>query len=323
MNANPSQASCLFAKYSDDKAAALLQSLPTLAEKTFESDWLDFKTGKTQDQDVKRIWSRAIGGFANNEGGVLVWGIRCEKDKSTGIDAVDAIELVPDVFKLKSRLMEVRHVATDPPVADIQIKELPISNTSTEGFVVCFIPESSSKPHRSELANKLFHIRMGDACRECSVSLLRQLFYPKRNPRMQVEIKGLHRPAGLIVRELPAPPGADHVRGVVEISVRNFGEISVDDPFVRISCEGYKLMTYQYNDTKPGYDVEFLPPVVQLGGVIHPGIRRTIVIALVSNTPKPPSNWELHVYARDMLPRKATLQFVEKEDDSFTVECLP
>ncbi len=43
----------------------------------------------------RNCWGgKAMGGFANNEGGVLVWGLRCEKDKTTGIDAVDAVELV-------------------------------------------------------------------------------------------------------------------------------------------------------------------------------------------------------------------------------------
>jgi hypothetical protein len=323
MNAALTRAKFLFEKFSNDKAVALLQSLPNLAERTFEDDWLDFKTGKTQDQDLKRIWSRAIGGFANNEGGVLVWGIRCEKDKSTGVDSVDAVELVPDVFKLKSRLMELRHVATDPPVADIQIRELPISSSSPEGFLVCYIPESNVKPHRSEFANKLFYIRMGDASRECSVSLLRQLFYPKRNPRLQVQVKRVQRPRGLVLRRIGSSPEGDHIRGIVEFSITNIGETSVDDVLFRVTCEGYELMTYRYSDITQKYDVEFLAPVVEVGGAIHPKIRRAVNIVLLSEVPKPPADWKIRVYARDMLPRDATLQFVEKDGDSLKVECLP
>ena len=85
-----------------------------LPEKTFENDWLDFKTGKFQDDDVKRIWSKIVGAFANNEGGVIVWGLISKKDNNSGIDAVSSVEYVPDVFALKSELMELRHGAVDP-----------------------------------------------------------------------------------------------------------------------------------------------------------------------------------------------------------------
>ena len=172
MNESPSQAGHLFEKYSGDGALNFLLSLPGLPEKTFENDWLDFKTGKVQDDDIKRIWSKIVGAFANNEGGVIVWGLESKKDKISGIDAVSSVEYVPDVFALKSRLMELRHGAADPPIADISIKEIPISSGSSEGFVVCFIPESNMKPHRSEFAEKRFYLRMGDSSRECSVSLI-------------------------------------------------------------------------------------------------------------------------------------------------------
>src|SRR5882724_7565496 len=145
MSEATTQAQHLFEKYTDANAVDLLKSLPKLSEKTFENDWLDFKSGKTRDGDIKRIWSKAIGAFANNAGGIVIWGLSAKKDLVTGIDAVDAVESVPDVFALKSRLMELRHEAVDPPVSNVEIKELPFSDNSSEGFVVCLIPESSLK----------------------------------------------------------------------------------------------------------------------------------------------------------------------------------
>ena len=44
MSEASSQAQYLFEKYSGDGAVDLLKSLPSLPEKTFESDWLDFKS---------------------------------------------------------------------------------------------------------------------------------------------------------------------------------------------------------------------------------------------------------------------------------------
>ena len=323
MSESLSQASYLFDKYSGQGAVDLLKSLPTLPEKTFENDWLDFKSGKTRDEDVKRIWSKILGAFANNEGGVIVWGLISKKDHVTGIDAVQSVELVPDVFALKSRLMELRHNATDPPIASIDIKELPISTNSSEGFVVCFVPESKSKPHRSEFCEKRFYLRMGDSSKECSVSLLRQLFFPKHYPRLQVEVKALKRPHGLNLYLAPPASGPDHIRMVVEISVRNIGEISVDEVYASFNCDGYKLFTFSYSNVTHNFDAEPLEAVVNFGTVIHPSLRKSVRVALVNKTTRPLSDWKIRVFARDMMPREATLPFVSKEDDSSVAECLP
>jgi len=323
MSEAPSQASYLFEKYSGQGAVDLLKSLPTLSEKTFENDWLDFKSGKTRDEDIKRIWSKIIGAFANNEGGVIVWGLISKKDQVTGIDAVQSVELVPDVFALKSRLIELRHNATDPPIASIDIKELPISTNSTEGFVVCIVPESKSKPHRSEFCEKRFYLRMGDSSKECSVSLLRQLFHPKRYPRLQVEVKVRKRPTGLNLYLAQPAIGPDHIRIIVEISIQNIGEISVDEVYASFNCDGYKLFTYSYSNITHSFDAEPLAAVVNFGTVIHPSLRKSVMVALVNKTSQPLSNWKIQVYARDMMPRNATLPFVSKEDDSADSECLP
>src|SRR5437773_1348889 len=109
-----SQARYLFETFTASGAAALLSTLPTKPEKTFESDWLDFKRGRAQEKDIPRIWSKILGAFANNEGGVVVWGVVAEKDPATNIDAVQSLDTVPDIYALTTRLMELRHQATDP-----------------------------------------------------------------------------------------------------------------------------------------------------------------------------------------------------------------
>ncbi|MGA2871231.1 MAG: ATP-binding protein, partial [Verrucomicrobiota bacterium] len=178
----------LYEKFTGSGAAQLLMGLPNGTEKTYENDWLEFKGGKTEGEDLKKAWSKAICSFANSEGGILIWGLRCAKGKTSNIDAVSELDLVKDINALKSRLMELRHASNDPPVAGIQIQAIPTSPGASEGFVVCLIPESLSKPHRAEFSGKRFYIRMGDSSNECNVSLLRQLFYPKRTLRMRVQV---------------------------------------------------------------------------------------------------------------------------------------
>ena len=54
----------------------------------FETEWRDFKSGaQINDEAAKKTWSKALAGFANTQGGVLIWGVDARKDQATGIDA--------------------------------------------------------------------------------------------------------------------------------------------------------------------------------------------------------------------------------------------
>ena len=154
--------------------AGLVASLPH----TFETEWLDFK-GNPQSKDVLKIWSEAVSGFANTEGGVLIWGIDCRKVEN--VDAASGLSLIPDPLALKSKLYTSINQTTDPPVHGIEVEV--IEGPSGQGFVVCFIPESTNKPHRSEHKTyKPYMIRCGDSSVIPSPSLLRSMFYPRDRP---------------------------------------------------------------------------------------------------------------------------------------------
>src|SRR4051812_21932724 len=91
---------------------------------TFESDWLDFRDGahlNLDKPDVQRIWSNALSGFANVGGGVLIWGIKSKKS-SEGIEGAGELSLVTEPLKLRTKLMELHHQSTDPPVQPIRVE---------------------------------------------------------------------------------------------------------------------------------------------------------------------------------------------------------
>ena len=124
----------------------------------------------------------------NSGGGVVVWGIRADRDGVSGIDAVQEEVPVPDVERLAHKLKEWQPPATDAPVAGVIVQPILLPGSAKEGFVVCLIPESNSKPHRSEFGKgdvKRFYMRIGG-------------LYP-----------GMHR-ANLAAAFLPAPFAQTH-----------------------------------------------------------------------------------------------------------------
>ncbi len=94
---------------------AFLTGLVNPANPTFEGDWLDFKT--QPDKDLKapkwrEMWVEALAGFANNAGGVLVWGIDARVDPATKVSAACGVKPVDNPAGVKSRLIELQRQAT-------------------------------------------------------------------------------------------------------------------------------------------------------------------------------------------------------------------
>lgn len=164
-----------------------LEQVPNSEPPTFETEWLEFK-GNVEPKDVLKVWSEAVSGFANTEGGVLIWGIDCRKVDN--VDAAARLVLVPDPVALKSKLLTNISQTTDPPVQGIRIKE--ITGPNGQGFLVCLIPESKNKPHRAEQQkNKPYMIRAGDSFLVANPSLLRSMFYPKSAPDLRLTVSPL------------------------------------------------------------------------------------------------------------------------------------
>jgi hypothetical protein len=101
---------------------------------TFETDWLEFKTEyrNPKQADPKRREAKyreqlleAISGFANNQGGVLIWGIEAKKrpqvEDGPEIDAASSIVPIENPIAVKSRMIELSRLATDPPLPNIDI----------------------------------------------------------------------------------------------------------------------------------------------------------------------------------------------------------
>lgn len=165
---------------------AFLTGLADLAHPRFEEEWLEFKRAPDiNGADVQQNWSKALSGFANTGGGVLIWGIKADKDPTTGVDCASATALIDNPAALKSRLMQLHHQATDPPVLGVLVEQF--SNLSGKGFVVCLVPESRFKPHRAEHEkNKPYYLRAGDDFVVAPVAVLRAMFHPRTKPHLRV-----------------------------------------------------------------------------------------------------------------------------------------
>jgi hypothetical protein len=139
----------------------------------------------------RRAFSKAVSGFANADGGVLVFGI----ETTRGVDGVDrAVSLKPidGHAKFRAKLMDSILNATHPVADDIRIECID-STTDESGYVRCLIPPSSKPPHRAILADHQYWKRVSTGHRRMEHYELEDVFGRRLRPRLKLFIEQLPR----------------------------------------------------------------------------------------------------------------------------------
>ena len=107
---------------------------------------LEFKTVAGADfsnKDDRKNYAKALSGFANSSGGIIVWGVEAKNihGKDCACKEKEIVSLSQFVSKLNQLSGELIH----PPVEGVLHKKVQIS--SDKGFAVTFVPESDIGPH--------------------------------------------------------------------------------------------------------------------------------------------------------------------------------
>jgi hypothetical protein len=129
-----------------------------------EELFLDFKRSADNGAGIvlhandRNNLAKAISGFGNSEGGVIIWGVDCRKDVS-GADVVEKSHKIADVTKFVSWLEGAISGCTVPP--HVGVRSLAISvDSSGNGYAVIYIPRSERAPH--QVVGKLqYYMRAG------------------------------------------------------------------------------------------------------------------------------------------------------------------
>lgn len=185
-----------------------------------EGEYLDFKAADQLDvakDEIKRIWSKALSGFANSDGGVVVWGIDAPQN------VPERLALVPNLTAFNARLLELLPNATDPPVQIEDPLLIAQPGHQNSGFILCLIPRSPWRPHKAKFAGNEYYIRAGDNHVPASQSVLRALFYPEHHARI-----------GIYFQVTKRKQSQSH-EVVASFWLKNEGPATAEDVFIR--CE--------------------------------------------------------------------------------------
>jgi hypothetical protein len=188
---------------------------------------LEFKVINKSDfshRDDRKNFAKAVSGFANSDGGIIVWGIEANSKNDEGIDCANNKQELDHASLFLSKLNEFTGQASTPIVDGIRHKI--ISTEGKKGFVATLIPSSDSGPFMGKLGEDRYYKRSGDSFYKMEHFDLEDMFGRRRKPSLELEINFNQ------VSKI-----RDEIRLFLLITINNVGRGSAKSPFLSLSLE--------------------------------------------------------------------------------------
>jgi hypothetical protein len=257
-----------------------------IGESRDEDLHLDFKTVNSSDlthPDDRKNFAKALSGFANSAGGLIVWGVATDK-KSCATEIREIEEL--STFKMK--LEEHNSSWVSAPPDGVLHKTIPISGPD-KGCAVTFVPESDSVPHMYNLEHR-YYKRNGSRFLPMEHYEVADMFGRRKRPKLIVDCE-LTADRHYIHRDrVKAADGRviprDSVKAFCKavIVIRNDGRGTAKFPFLTVSVRSpYRIHPYELDGNGrsrlPRINRDRPGKAQYAGGVdnvIHPGVTLEI-----------------------------------------------
>ena len=262
--------------------------MKNLIGREIESLYIEFK--KTADGPLRMgsnadNFARALSGFANSAGGVLVWGM----DEQQGI----ATELKPfpdfKVFEADCNDMAGQWVI--PTLDGFRVKSIESADEPGKGFVIMLAPQSDRAPHINQRTHRYYQ-RSGASFVRMEHFQIEDMF--GRRPRpvldcfLNVEIQN---------------EGSRRLCNIAIFAVNN-GNTSAHYPAckVRFSC-GELAQSRGKDNIKVTFDNGFIA-YEKYEVVIHPGMQTEIANFNIDPEGENFIEFSITIYSENMLPGK-------------------
>jgi hypothetical protein len=231
---------------------------------------LDFKLltdpSLSKKEDRKNL-AIALSGFANSEGGIIVWGVDA-RPNSEGVDVATQLKEIENLSLLLSKLNHYTGQAVDPIVDGVRHKK--IAATADNGFAATMILSSDSGPHMAKLGENRYYKRSGDSFYVMEHFDIEDMFGRRKKPKLLLKTKVL-------------PNSTLNFRIIV--ALENVGRGVAKSPFLEISVNSPYRITDFGLDGNGNYGLDKIPTrslganLCRYGSsaiAIHPGVAHQV-----------------------------------------------
>jgi hypothetical protein len=238
-----------------------------------ETLFLDFKTvsdaslAKSED---KKNFAKALSGFANSSGGLIIWGVDARKD-DRGIDCACGIKEIEPLSLFVSKLNEHTGQFVNPLVDGVMHKR--IITLPDRGFAVTLIPASDSGPHMAKAGEDRYYKRSGDSFYRMEHFDIEDMFGRRKKPKLSLYTAIIQKGT------LSGGSHGTRYRCSVIIGIENKGRGTAKYPYLALKINPpYIISSYgvdgNYNTGLPMLSQRYGSEKVLFGGdanvVIHP-----------------------------------------------------
>lgn len=225
-------------------------------------------------RDDRRSLAAALSGFANADGGIIVWGVEA-RPNAEGVDCATALREIPQVQLCLGRLNALTGQVVSPAVDGVEHRAL-VRGGGTSGFCVTLVPPSSSGPHMAKAGEDRYFKRSGSSFYRMEHFDLEDVFGRRPKPRLRV----VHR---LFAGGRGSSSAGLEFGGALILGIQNDGRGLAHHTYLTLAVEApYQVSDYGLdgNRRESMARLASIGGVIRYGafpgGVVHPGVTEDV-----------------------------------------------
>lgn len=194
--------------------------LQMIEDREPESLHLDFKevpNGVTK--EIRKIFAKSLSGYANSDGGMIVWGVEARKTED-GIDGASSAKQIPDVKLVCSKFDSLISEATSPSLEQVHQK---VIETDGRGFIITLVEKNKSSICMAKLGLNQYYKRSGESFQVMEHFEIEAMFGRRLLPKIEP----------LLILSL-GTYSADSGSFLMKIALKNSGCGSAEQPTVHV-----------------------------------------------------------------------------------------
>jgi len=261
-----------------------------------ETLFLDFKLSKSpMTRPDRENLAEALSGFANADGGVVVWGVDCRRDPKTDEDVARDKKPIHGLKLFMSDLNRRTSEVIRPGVTGVEHLGISVAGVEDTGYAVTYVPRSEGGPHMAVATKNQYryYCRIGGSFLKMEHYMVADRFQRRPQPKLElwyrlldgkptlgekkispgqilmtVGIRNVGKGMALYPALVLHKDGNFHLQGLFRNEDPAFSRRSTDRKYLFLG--GVKEVVY------PGTDVEVATAVVRAGGPASEGLDLTI-----------------------------------------------
>ena len=150
-----------------------------------ETQYLECKapSSPTINLNMQTHIAKALSGFANTAGSVVIYGMSTTRHSVSGLDILTQLEPIGNCAMFEKNLKNRIPTLSMPPTQSFKTKIIKERKGDTRGIVVLYIPQSHGDPVQTT-KDDLFYFRTGDEFKRAPFELIKRLFAAAQSPNL-------------------------------------------------------------------------------------------------------------------------------------------